>query len=381
MLRFLARALPAVVLVALLTHPADAIFMRPDLEKIPVERLAENLEKTLQKNDKDRQVLYNLARLHAMAYAKKTDTVEIRKGKEAQGAWFGFTPTNVPFSAVTTEDKEKVKAADEHLKKALGRYDEVLKIDAKHLPAKLGKTWLIEQSGKKADALKGYRDLVAEGWQDDQKLNGLPLNGSTITMEAAGYLIPLLDAEKDKDEIADLSAKSAKLKKLPRPVTPIAVPLADGLTAGDLEARSARVRFDADGSGERREWSWITPRAAWLVHDRRGTGEIASALQLFGGVSFWLFWETGYDAMAALDDNRDGELSGKELDGLALWHDANSNGISEPGEVKPLAAYAIVALSCQYRRDAQHPDRIAFSPTGVRYADGKTRPTFDLILR
>src|SRR5262249_49754946 len=94
----------------------------------------------------------------------------------------------------------------------------------------------------------------------------------------------------------------------------------------------------------------------------------------------WLFWETGYDALAALDDNHDGVLTGKELDGLALWHDANGNGISDPGEVKPLSEWGIVAISCKSERDPSHPDRIAFSKAGVTFRDGTTRPTFDLVL-
>jgi hypothetical protein len=129
-----------------------------------------------------------------------------------------------------------------------------------------------------------------------------------------------------------------------------------------------------------KQWTWINPRAAWLVYDPNRTGKVDSALSMFGNVTFWLFWETGYDALAALDDNGDGVLSGKELDGLALWHDANGNGVCDPGEVKPLSEYGIVALSCKYERDPKHPDRIAFSKVGVMFKDGRTRPTFDLVL-
>ena len=160
----------------------------------------------------------------------------------------------------------------------------------------------------------------------------------------------------------------------------IAIPLADGLTAADIENRAAKVAFDADGSGLRREWTWINAKAAWLVHDPKRTGKVTSALQMFGGVTFWLFWETGYDALAALDDNGDGKLTGKELDGLALWHDANGNGGCDAGEVKPLAEYGITALACKYERDRSHPDNIAFAPAGVTFANGRTRPTFDLVL-
>ena len=78
------------------------------------------------------------------------------------------------------------------------------------------------------------------------------------------------------------------MKKLPRPITPIAVPLRDGLTAADIEARSARVVFDADGSGLRKQWTWINRDAAWLVHDPNHTGKVDSALPTHGspGVAF-----------------------------------------------------------------------------------------------
>ncbi|WP_276321798.1 calcium-binding protein [Herbaspirillum huttiense] len=41
--------------------------------------------------------------------------------------------------------------------------------------------------------------------------------------------------------------------------------------------------------------------------------------------------------LAALDGNRDGELSGAELSGLMAWSDANQDGIGQPGEISALA--------------------------------------------
>jgi hypothetical protein len=73
-------------------------------------------------------------------------------------------------------------------------------------------------------------------------------------------------------------------------------------------------------------------------------------------------------------------LIGDELKGLAIWHDAGNAGVCDPGEVKPLSEYGIVAVSCRFERDRSHPDRIAFSSEGITYRDGKTRPTFDLVL-
>jgi hypothetical protein len=63
-----------------------------------------------------------------------------------------------------------------------------------------------------------------------------------------------------------------------------------------------------------------------------------------------LFWSNGYEALRALDDNGDGELRGAELRKLAIWRDRNQNGVSEKGEVSPLTAHGIAALSCAYAR-------------------------------
>jgi hypothetical protein len=238
----------------------------------------------------------------------------------------------------------------------------------------------VDQSKDKERAIKEYRQVIEEAWKKDKERKSAPLGGHLVTSEAAGYLIPLLDPKKDQAEIQELNERIAKLKKLPRPITPIAIPLRDGLGARDLVDPAARVRFDADGTGFEEEWTWITKDAGWLVYDPHGKRQITSALQMFGSVTFWMFWDNGYDALAALDDNRDGVLSGSELQGLAIWHDANGNGRCEPGEVRSVADWGIAGLSCRYERDEQHPERIAWSPHGVRFHDGRTRASYDVIL-
>jgi tetratricopeptide (TPR) repeat protein len=378
--RFLA-ALAAAALLGLLAPNARAMFIRPDLEKVPVERIVKNLQEFAAKDPKDARVRYNLARVHGMAYALKADMADVWKGREKNGAWFGHTPAYVPFKPVKTEDEAKLKAAKEHLDQSIAAYRDALQLDPNFLPALLGLAWSLDQKGDKAEAIKAYRDVIEKGWKTEKDRKTGPLGGHFITSEAAGYLIPLLDADKDKEEIQTLKERTAQLAKLPRPVTPIAVPLRDGLSARDLEDRTAAVTFDADGTGLPRKWSWVTRDAGWLVYDPKGTGQVTSALQMFGGVSFWTFWDNGYQALRLLDDDGDGLLTGKELDGLAIWHDANGDGVCDPGEVKPLSAYGIVAVSVRCERDESHPDRIFWSPRGVVFRDGSTRPTFDLILQ
>src|SRR5262245_48200249 len=370
----------AAALLGFLAAPAVATYLAADLVDVPVERLVKNLEAKATKEPKDVTVRLNLARAHGMAYASKTDTAKVWKDKEAEGVWFDHEPKLVPFELKKTDDKKKAAAAKAHLKKAKAWFDEALKLDKNNLSAQLGRAWVLEQSGEKKEAIAGYRATIKQAWAKEKDLKAGRLGGRYYTAEAAEYLVLLLDKEKDRKEIAELKERSDKLEKLPRPITPLVVPLQDGLTAADLIDGKARVAFDADGSGRARRWTWVTPKAGWLVSDPRGTGQVTSGLQLFGNVTFWMFWEDGYQALSALDDDGDGVLKGKELAGLAIWQDANGNGKCDRGEVRPLADHGVVALSCR-------PDRGA--PAGcaagagavVKFKNGKTRPTFDVVLQ
>jgi hypothetical protein len=358
------------------TSPAFAIFVGEDVENVPVARLIENLEKIVKANPTSAEALLNLGRAHGMAYAQKTDPLNVVK------AYHGIAPPALPFGAVTDKaDATQSAAAKAHLEAALKDYQQALALDKENLVIRLGLAWLTEQAGRKDDALKQYRMIAADTWEKEKSLTYTGFGGYSLTGEVSSYLLPLLNAEKDRQEIETLKEHIATLGKLPYPVMPIAVPLADGLAASDLQAPNARVAFDVDGSGLGHEWSWITPKAAWLVNDPKRNGKITSGRQLFGNVTFWMFWKNGYLPLAALDDNRDGSLTGKELDGLALWHDADSNGVSNPGEVKPLSAHGIVAVSCKWRTLNDQPDNVAFSPNGVAFKNGKTRPTFDFVLK
>jgi hypothetical protein len=352
----------------------------PEIETVPVSRLIQNLETRLTKDPDDFETNLNLARTHAMAYALKTEMATTDKAYPEQG-YYARSNKRIPFSEVkSASSQEEQKRARDHLSKANEYYQKSHKLQPDEMRAWLGLAWITEQQGHKAKAVEEYRQLITKSW-DKEKDQQFRFGGQQmVTVEAASYLIPLLDEKKDAKEIAELKERTAKLGALRRRSSPIVIPLRAGVGARDLEDRHAEVAFDADGSGERKRWSWITPDAGWLVYAPNGKGEITSALQMFGNVTFWLFWENGYHALAALDDNRDGWLTDKELAGLALWRDANGNGVCEPAEVQPLSAYGIVGISCRFQLDETHPDKIAFAKEGVRFRDGTIRPTFDLIL-
>ena len=105
------------------------------------------------------------------------------------------------------------------------------------------------------------------------------------------------------------------------------------------------VNFDPDGFGAGRLWPWLKADTAILVWDPGRTGQITSGRQLFGNVTWWMFRENGYDPLAALDNDRDGWLTGVELEGISVWQDRNGNGVSEPGEVVPAVEFGISGIA------------------------------------
>lgn len=379
--RFAARLGLTVVALLLAFDPLAGIMVRHDVEDVPVDRVIANLEKLVANEPRVAQHRINLARAHVIAYALKSGTIPVARGRESQGPAADPLRENVQPIVKPTTDPVKMKEARSHLGRALERYEQAIAIDPANALARLGHGWALEQSGATAKAIAAYRTAIDLAWKNEQRTTVVRLHGwQSITEEASRHLLPLLDPVKDEKEIATVRSRVADLKRMPRAITPIVIPLRDGATAFDLTDDSAAVPFDADGTGLRQHWTWITKDAGWLVFDPRGRGEIRSALQMFGNVTFWLFWSNGYDAMKSLDDDCDGRLRESELAGLAIWRDANGNGVSERGEVKSLAHWGIVELSYAYTFDETHPDEIPFAPAGVVLKNGVTRPTFDLLL-
>jgi hypothetical protein len=354
----------------------EAIYMRPDLEVIPVDRLIQNLERMVAREPGNATLRLNLARAHAMAFATNSEPVSVDRGAEQNGVFFGFDPPAVPFPVRGTG--ARTSEASAHLTGAIKEY-EVAARDPANLVARIGLAWCLQQAGERARAIEQYRALIQDAWPRERAPDAFRF-GITITREAIGYLRPLLDPVADKEELDRLAAISAEESKLGRAITPVVVPLRTGMAAADLVDRSRVVAFDADGSALDGRWTWINKDAGWLVFDPHGTGRITSALQLFGSVTFWMFWNNGYEPLRVLDDDQDGTLRGKELAGLAIWQDTNANGVSEPGEVRPVADWNIVALSWAHVTEDESDVYIASSSAGVTFADGTVRPTYDVLL-
>jgi len=381
--RLVRRLIVTVIAVVVFTAAAWTESMVSDIYNVPLDRLVANLEASIAKEPKNADLRVNLARVHVMAFALKTTSIPVLRGMENKGpATKGLRENEQPEVTPTADPAARKEAAD-HLAKAIQGYQEAIALAPDNAIARLGQAWAYQQSKDIPKAIAAYRAAIEVAWPQERDRTAI-MGWLSVTEEASRYLVPLLDPARDKEEIAKLRGYSQQLEKMARMITPIAIPLGGRLAVEDLVDRSAVVAFDADGSGLRRSWTWITPDAGWLVFDSRQTRQIQSGLQMFGSVTFWLFWDNGYQALRSLDDDGDGRLLGRELAGLAIWRDVNGNGISEPGEVTPLAAWNIVELSCEAIGPGPDDDPklvTAFSPDGVRFADGTTRPTYDIILQ
>ena len=354
---------------------AEAKFIRPDVEMVPTDRLIANLEKMVAENPKGVEPCYALARIHAIAYEQgKYPPNEYQVYRKSGLPFFGFRDAGL----LPHQDSPKAPpgADTNHLAKALKYYTRAVELDPKHLASQIGLGWCQEQAYLKSAAIVTYRKALELGWAREQ--TGEFALGPRVTEEVSGYLLNLLDPRADAAEIKRVQEIRAAASKGMRAITPILIPLVDGAALKELVDNKAAVPFDLDGSGLLKKWSWPTAKAGWLVYDPDATGDIRSGLQMFGNVTFWVFWNNGYEALSALDNNADGWLCGEELEGLAIWCDANRNGISEPGEVRPLTAYGITALSCHYRI---HPTGIPYHPAGLTLSNGRTRPTYDWVAK
>jgi hypothetical protein len=108
--------------------------------------------------------------------------------------------------------------------------------------------------------------------------------------------------------------------------------------------------LDADGTRERVTWTARGAPIAFLALDRTGNGVIDNGAELFGNHTLMpsgAVARNGFDALSAFDSNGDGIIDANDAiwPRLLLWVDANHDGVCQPGELSPLAAYGITALS------------------------------------
>ena len=394
----------AVMLAALVQPDAgNAKFMRA--ESIPVARLIRNLEVVVKSEPNNIDAIYTLGRLHSLAFAEGNHNAEVYTKSSGDKSLLKvpLLPSySTPKAVQDAEGKRDSKTAKKHLSETLRLYRKsVEKVPGNGLYW-FSYAWMLEQGAVYAsevkasfadgrnraskaqwlsEAIKYYRTAYQLNKDKDSKSDWFFKGGNTIvSFEAAEAILksfenrPLSLAE--MNEKKELAAHVKLMNSKPTAVTPIIFPLKSSDNFASLASSMRTTSFDLMGDGVKRSWEWVSPKTGILVWDPNHTGKVKSGRQLFGSVTWWMFWEDGYAPLRALDDNRDGALTGKELRGISVWIDRNGNGISEPGEVISASLFGIRSIlvapdSCL--------DEVLISTRGIEMKDGSVSPTYDWV--
>ncbi len=152
----------------------------------------------------------------------------------------------------------------------------------------------------------------------------------------------------------------------PKTGSPIILDLTgDGVTT---LAASAGTYFDLRNTGFAQLTGWAAPTDGLLVWDRNSNGVIDDGAELFGNYTQTSGGATaanGFAALASYDTNHDGVINASDpiWSNLKIWVDANSNGVTDPGELHSLSSLGIASLNLSY---ADEGATVPADPAGNR---------------
>jgi len=122
----------------------------------------------------------------------------------------------------------------------------------------------------------------------------------------------------------------------------------DGLETVGIDSTNP-ILFDHDGDGIANATGWIKPDDGFLVLDRNGDGLINNGTELFGDSTPLASGGNAADGFAALaqeDSNGDGVVNAQDANwaNLRVWKDADSDGVTDEGELHSLESQGIAGL-------------------------------------
>jgi len=115
----------------------------------------------------------------------------------------------------------------------------------------------------------------------------------------------------------------------------------------------AGVQYDITGSGLQTSVGWSAPEDGFLVRDINIDGLINDGTEMFGEATVLANGERaqdGFEALTDLDTNQDGLIDSQDqaFNSLAIWRDANTDGVTNAGELLTLAQHDIASLNLSY---------------------------------
>ncbi len=141
-----------------------------------------------------------------------------------------------------------------------------------------------------------------------------------------------------------LPQAEAPHNQLPRNYDPLILDLdGDGVEVTSITTQAVYWDFDRDGLAEAS--AWVAPDDGFLALDRNGDGLINDQAELFGTANM-----DGFLILSDLDSNADGIINASDTDfaDLLVWVDANTDGVSQAGELYSLGDLGITSIDLDY---------------------------------
>lgn len=162
-----------------------------------------------------------------------------------------------------------------------------------------------------------------------------------------------------------------------RPSDPLIIDLdGDGI---ETVGTNSGVLFDHNADGIASGTGWVGNDDGFLVLDRDGNGTIDSGRELFGDNTVLPDGQTaahGFEALAALDSNRDGQISAADsaFANLRVWRDVNQDGVSQTDELFTLQQLGIsgISLAATETNTRQSNGNVIQFGSTVSFADGSS---------
>ena len=198
----------------------------------------------------------------------------------------------------------------------------------------------------------------------------IDISHATITLSEAdgGGTYDFGDAIEDKDDVHIEYVDSD---------APIAVDLdGDGVEYINMDSG---VVFTDQATGESVSTAWVAPDDGMLVIDANNSGTVDETREYV-----FTEWsetaETDLQAVAEVfDTNQDGVLDAQDeqWDQFAIWQDADSDGVTDEGELVPLSELGIESISLTYNEDSESGtaadgDVVIHGQSTVTFTDGST---------
>ena len=124
-------------------------------------------------------------------------------------------------------------------------------------------------------------------------------------------------------------------------------PIVLDLGGDGVHFTQAGVSFDLDGDGESELRGWAGPQDGVLVMDLDASGEIENGREVLSEFFKGFGYGSAMDALRSLDTNLDGVVDASDVtfNDLLVWTDANSDGMSQQGELASLTAHGIQSIN------------------------------------